>query len=251
MAELTQRAPVVTGGTFGGTTSSATATEAEALAGSSERVSQQEARRRVGHDIRHELSTIMLLASVLSEAPELGVENQQRAHQLLGEARWLDELLRAYERALTEHGSDDGKRSAPLRADAIVLEVVAPIRMGSTTRLIVEARPAWVFVDRLVLWRALRNVIVNAVEAAGEHGTVIVRVDEVEGGVVIDVKDDGPGFAQGAVTETSLGLSIAFELVQSWHGELTIRRSELGGSAVRMVLPSAYPDRRVAGAVGE
>jgi two-component system sporulation sensor kinase A len=220
------------------------------LAARSEQMSREEARRRVGHDIRHELSTIMLLASVLSEAPDLGGESRQRAHQLLVEARWLDELLRAYEGALSDPPPDHGKRGAPIRADAIAIDVVAPIKLAMDTRLIVEARPAWVCVDRLALWRALRNIIVNALEAAGEKGTVVVRVDDVDGQVIIDVKDDGPGFDEEAVSATSLGLSIALDLVESWGGELRIRRNELGGCGVRMMLPSAYADRRTVDVVG-
>src|SRR6266566_1968667 len=53
-------------------------------------------RRQVAHDIRHELATIMLLASTLMASKDLGNENRLRAEQLLIEARALSELLQEY-----------------------------------------------------------------------------------------------------------------------------------------------------------
>src|SRR3954468_14644006 len=39
----------------------------------------------IRHDIRHELATIMLLASLLESAGDIGAESRRRARQLLGE----------------------------------------------------------------------------------------------------------------------------------------------------------------------
>jgi len=58
-------------------------------------------RNQVVHDIRHELGTIMLLASALMTSTNLEPENHVRAEQLVGEARWLNELMHAYDAAPT------------------------------------------------------------------------------------------------------------------------------------------------------
>src|SRR5829696_8393350 len=54
-------------------------------------------RQKIRHDIHHELATIMLLASVLRSADDVGQASRSRADHLLGEARWLELLLTAYE----------------------------------------------------------------------------------------------------------------------------------------------------------
>ncbi|HEU4421104.1 MAG TPA: hypothetical protein VFR67_01030, partial [Pilimelia sp.] len=45
---------------------------------------QSRLRRQISHDIYHELSTIMLLASLLGSAPELDPGSRERARQILG-----------------------------------------------------------------------------------------------------------------------------------------------------------------------
>src|SRR3954447_21459158 len=51
-------------------------------------------RRRIRHDIRHELGTIIMLASAMSVADDVGPASRRRVDALLGETRWLDHLLR-------------------------------------------------------------------------------------------------------------------------------------------------------------
>jgi signal transduction histidine kinase len=97
----------------------------------------------------------------------------------------------------------------------------------------------WASVDPLAFWRAIRNVVGNAVEAAGPEGTVAVRVSTIDGHAIVDVDDDGPGFDASQPTVTSLGLGIVDELVASWGGELEIRRGRLGGCRVRLRVPVA------------
>src|SRR5689334_9531770 len=51
-------------------------------------------RRRIRHDIRHELGTIIMLASAMAVADDVGPASSRRVEALLGETRWLDHLLR-------------------------------------------------------------------------------------------------------------------------------------------------------------
>ena len=65
-------------------------------------------RRRLRHDIRHELGTIIMLASAVVVADDIGDTSRARVEQILGETRWLDHLLRQ----LDEDGGrdrDDGR----------------------------------------------------------------------------------------------------------------------------------------------
>jgi signal transduction histidine kinase len=200
--------------------------------------------RQISHDIRHELGTIMLLASLLSGAPDVGPESRGRARQILGEARWLDELHRAYEDAAPD-GDGWGVPRQPIRVDAVAAEVVAAMRLSTLTRIDYTAPETWAQADRLSCWRALRNLIGNAVRAAGPDGHVDVRVLAEDGWAVIQVDDDGPGFGAVAPGLGSLGLGIVQDMVAGCGGELEIRRGELGGCCVRLRL--AVPARASCG----
>ncbi|HXA62008.1 MAG TPA: hypothetical protein VNW94_22900, partial [Streptosporangiaceae bacterium] len=46
-------------------------------------------RKRLRHDIRHELGTIIMLASAVAVSGDVGPGSRERIEQLLGETRWL------------------------------------------------------------------------------------------------------------------------------------------------------------------
>ncbi|GAA2083989.1 helix-turn-helix transcriptional regulator [Actinomadura alba] len=70
-------------------------------------------RRRLRHDIHHELGTIIMLASAVMVSDDVGPRSRERVEQLLGEARWLDHLLRQ----LDEDGDSPVRRPERIRAD--------------------------------------------------------------------------------------------------------------------------------------
>ena len=49
-------------------------------------------RQQLSHDIRHELGTVMMLASLLADSLDVGSAGRRRADQLVVEARWLAAL---------------------------------------------------------------------------------------------------------------------------------------------------------------
>jgi signal transduction histidine kinase len=199
-------------------------------------VGEAQYRRQVGHDIRHELSTIMLLASVLTSSKDIGPVSRGRVGQILAETHWLGELIRAYDQAPDGDGRDP-RGADVIRLDLLVADIVRPIRLSSSTRVSVDADEVSARVNRLAFWRALRNIICNAQEAAGPDGHLAVAVSEAEGFAIVDVDDDGPGFDPTRATPSSLGLKITAELVDSWGGHLQIGTGSLGGCSVRLVLP--------------
>src|SRR4051794_37562511 len=175
-------------------------------------------RRRLRHDIRHELGTIIMLASAVVVAEDVGDTSRARIDQLLGETRWLDHLLRRLD-------EDDDSRPQPnperIRVDELAGEVVGGLRLATPHRLGLTASTAWAHIDSLALWRALRNVLDNACRAATGH--VDTRVSQDRGWVVIQVDDDGPGFGAGSRGLGSLGLGIVHDLVSGFGGSLEIR----------------------------
>ena len=204
-------------------------------------------RRQLSHDIRHELGTITMLASLLSCAPDIGPESRDRAGQLLGETRWLDQLHAAYEELQEQDGPDTPATAVPIRLDMVTGEVVAALGMSSRTRINLTASETWAHADQLAYWRALRNILGNAVRAAGPDGTVEVLVGPEDGWAVARVDDDGPGFGEIAPGLGSLGLGIVQDMVAERGGELEIRRGARGGCCVRLRYPAATPQEREAG----
>lgn len=199
-------------------------------------------RRRIWHDIHHEIATIALLASVVGEAADVGAASQARATQIQREARWLEELLRAYADASPDPPASTWTPPAErIRVDRLAGEVVAALRLTSMARVRFEAVEAWTYGNRLALWRALRNLMDNAFRAAGPHGSVRVRIALEGDWAVAQIDDDGPGFGAGPAGLASLGLGIVQDIAAERGGSLEIRTSTLGGGCVRILLPAVSP----------
>lgn len=102
------------------------------------------------------------------------------------------------------------------------------------------------------------NLIDNAIDAVGDHGTVTVDVEAVGDGVRVRVSDDGPGIPEhlrGKVFDpfvttkppghgTGLGLSISHQIVTETHGGEMSVQSEPGHTAFDVRLPPAPPTGR-------
>ncbi|HZN19514.1 MAG TPA: ATP-binding protein [Micromonosporaceae bacterium] len=196
-------------------------------------------RHQINHDIHHELGTIALLASLLSSADDIGPDSRQRARQIVDETQWLSELVRAFEESVSEQARPGPVAAEPTRLDVIAAEVVAAVGLSTSTRVRVEASEAWARVDRLAFWRALRNLVDNAVRAAGPPGDVEVEVGVVGPWAVAQVDDSGPGFGAVPAGRSSLGLGIAGDLAKASGGELAIGDSVLGGCRVLIRLPAS------------
>ncbi|MFB4313208.1 ATP-binding protein [Actinomadura sp. 21ATH] len=206
-------------------------------------------RRRLRHDIRHELGTIIMLASAVAVADDVGATSRERIEQLLGETRWLDHLLRRLD------GDGPGERGHEhalpvperIRVDCLTAEVVTGMRLATPHEVRFAGGEAWAHMDPVALWRALRNVLDNACRVAA--GRVDVQVTADRGRVTVQVDDDGPGFGAGSGGLASLGLGIVHDLISEYGGGLEIRTGAMGGARVRILLPSAPPAEAVPAAV--
>ena len=196
-------------------------------------------RRRLWHDIQHELATISLLAFLIARSDDIGKSGRTRATQLVRETHWLAELQRAYDDVQADPAQPVWTPPTErIRLDVLAGEVVAALRLIHPTELCFEPSEAWTTGNRLALWRALRNVLENAFRAAPQ-GQVRLRVGTEAGSAVVQVDDDGPGFGAAPGGLACLGLSIVRDVVAASGGALSMASSDLGGCRVRMLLPSA------------
>jgi signal transduction histidine kinase len=101
------------------------------------------------------------------------------------------------------------------------------------------------------------NLLDNAAEAAGDGGTVTVRTRAWDGGVEVEVEDDGPGIPPEALPQvfepffttkapgegTGLGLDTVQRIVRKDHGGDITVDSKPGHTVFRVRLPAASSSR--------
>ena len=104
------------------------------------------------------------------------------------------------------------------------------------------------------LSRAFGNVLLNAVEACGAHGTITVFVASLpQGELLVSVTDSGPGIAVDRLEQiwtpyvtdktggTGLGLAIVKQTVVAHSGRVEAKSGLGKGAEIRMIFPVRRP----------
>jgi signal transduction histidine kinase len=98
--------------------------------------------------------------------------------------------------------------------------------------------------DSQQLTQTIVNLLLNAVEASPQNGTIRIRASRDNGIARIEVRDDGPGldneqqehlfepFYTTKPAGTGLGLAVSRELMRSQGGDLSYKSGESGACFV-------------------
>jgi len=123
-------------------------------------------------------------------------------------------------------------------------------RLYESDALVVDAPvPVPVQGDRLLLSRALHNLLLNAREAAGAGAPVELRAGRTAGEGWIEVLDRGPGLSGADAARvfepyfstknrgSGLGLSVVKDIAERHSGRITLANRAGGGAEARLTLP--------------
>jgi two-component system NtrC family sensor kinase len=207
----------------------------------------------VTHEVRNPLSSIALNLELLEE-------------ELSHDAREARTLLRAIAlevqrlSVLSDQYLSMAKRKAPELEDVDAAEMVQSAasfmkrdlekNQVELTVLVDDSLP-WVQADPAQIRQVLFNLLRNAREAVAGGGHVWLRAQAQEGGVLVSVKDDGPGVPAERVAElfdpffttkdhgTGLGLAVTRQIVQAHGGRLEYHPRPEGGAHFEFWLPAA------------
>jgi signal transduction histidine kinase len=136
---------------------------------------------------------------------------------------------------------------------AQLAQAAKPVRLE--TRL--DERAGEMEADEELLYRVVSNLVLNAVDAMPEGGTITMATHAEGDEVVIEVRDSGVGmtpeesarlFTPYYTTKqhgTGLGLAIAQSVVSDHHGTITVESAAGQGSAFVIRLPRWQPQSAV------
>ena len=215
------------------------------------------------HELRTPLASLMGFVETLRGPAADDPPAQQRflgimAEQAARMARLIDDLLSLSRIELSEH-SPPAER---IELGALVGRVLASfeVRLGERRqRLALEIAPKLpaVIADADQMAQVLTNLVDNAMKYGREGGTVSVSLQPAANGVVLSVRDDGPGIARihlPRLTErfyrvdkarsrgaggTGLGLAIVKHIVNRHRGRLLIESEEGQGAHFSVFLPTS------------
>ncbi len=213
--------------------------------------------RQVAHDIKNPLTPIQLNAEHLrrvhlDQGKPLGNVIDECVGNILGQVR----LLRQISSEFSSFATSPEPRPVDTDLAALVDEVVEPYRSGLAGRIAIESHVPpglpHISVDRMLIGRALTNVIENALHAMPGGGTLTVdaalapdrkvqlRVTDTGIGMDVDAlaKIFEPYFSTKAIG-TGLGLTIAKRNVEANQGTIAVTSEKGRGTSVTMTLPQS------------
>jgi signal transduction histidine kinase len=116
-------------------------------------------------------------------------------------------------------------------------------------KLELSRQPVALQADPEQLRQVLLNLILNAFDAVGTHGTVLLQTESTPSSVILKVKDSGPGisdalraklfepFVSSKAAGTGLGLTICKRIVEEHGGTITAENVPIGGACFTVTLP--------------
>ncbi|CAN7770135.1 ATP-binding protein [Caballeronia sp. LjRoot34] len=149
---------------------------------------------------------------------------------------------------------------APVDVNELVEEVVALTRIemeshGCCLVLHLEPQSLVVMGDRVQLQQVLINIIINALQSMaalpGKHRLAVSSSTDVDGNVVLAVRDSGPGITQANLlrlfdaffttrsTGMGMGLAICNSIVEAHGGQILASNNTEGGATFSVILPTA------------
>lgn len=207
----------------------------------------------LAHEIKNPLAAIQLHAQLV-DVERLDGESRQSLELMQREATEIEGLVNqwlflARPAPPQQHPLDlvELLRAAMETVRAQAQHAQVEVRMAPPPQA-----PCMVCGDRRRLLQALRNVLLNAIEAMPGGGRLQASLQVTADQVILAIEDDGPGFSQEAMARASelffsqkeggmgVGLCVVQEVLQAHGGRLVIGAArQAGGARVELQWPSA------------
>jgi signal transduction histidine kinase len=214
--------------------------------------------RQVAHEIKNPLTPIQLSAEHLlrvhaDRGEPLSPVLERCIDAILTQVR----LLRQIAAEFSSFASAPTAQPVPTAVADLIAEVLEPYRSGLGERIVLDVRVSptlpLVQVDRVLLARALTNIIENALHAMPGGGRLTVEAAQVDDRVLIRVTDTGVGMDEAALRRafepyfstkasgTGLGLAIAKRNVELNGGTIEIASEKGRGTTVTLTVRAIEP----------
>jgi PAS domain S-box-containing protein len=221
-----------------------------------ERLAQQAALARVGqmaavvaHEVRNPLAGIKGAIQVLMSRRSADDSELPVMRDIVSRIDSLSELIND----LMVFARPRPPRLAVVELHAILADAITIVRRDPSAHgveISVEGDDVPVTADGELVRATLLNLLLNAAQAMGNEGRIVVRTSRKDGWAMIQVRDTGPGipaeirdqvfepFFTTKARGGGLGLPIARRTAELHGGTLTLECPTSGGTIVTMSLPT-------------
>lgn len=206
--------------------------------------------RKLAHEFKNTLTPMRLSLQLLEAQVEQGPAEQRASmHKSLSAALREVESLNRLAGQFSQYARLPEPNFEPIDGVEVAHSMAALIP-GTPPEVRLAGASSPVFhADRVLLSRALSNLLLNAREACPEPGVVEMVVTAEAEHIVFEVLDCGSGIPEDLKHRlfepyvstkrrgSGLGLSLVRDIARQHHGEITIDNREGGGARSVLILP--------------
>lgn len=208
----------------------------------------------VAQELKSPATAIRDLCDLISSQPQDKAAAVKYASMISKEAARID---RTIQQILIFAESKKTERN-PLDVNAVMEKVVDSMKnVAQLAQTAIDWRPGsdlpQIAADREQLDKALSNLILSSIHAVGAGGKIEITTDRNKEGIVVEIKDEGPGipketegrisnpFISGKNRESGLSLAAALKIVQDHDGTIGLASDPGKGAKFTIHLPLVPP----------
>lgn len=224
------------------------------LAELSQRVAWTEMARKVAHEIKNPLTPIQLSAEHILKVhadrhPDFDRVLQESISYIISEVENLRSIAAEFMTIARESGAVREK----FDLKELVLDLLQPFRETLADRVKFTLRESGrnfgLVGDRGKIKVAIRNILINAIEAIKGQGLIEVSLRDKDEGLELEIKDSGCGIPEEVAAHifepyfstkekgTGLGLPICKRIVEEHEGNIRLESRPGQGTTVTITLP--------------
>jgi signal transduction histidine kinase len=201
----------------------------------------------LAHDIQNPLASIQLHAQLITPSNDV---DTQAVQLIQNESEVISGLVNQWLHLANPVPPQFSRLDVVEIIQNVVTSLQAQARHAGVQLETDLKGPLWTAGDAQRLSQAIRNLIINAIQAMARGGKLRISAEKNENDLTLRFADSGPGFSEAALARGTelfftekeggmgVGLNIGACIIEAHGGRLSLQNDPKGGAIVSVSLPS-------------
>jgi len=201
----------------------------------------------LAHDIKNPLASIQLHAQLITPS---NVEDTQAVQLIQSESEVISGLVNQWLHLANPVPPRLSRLDLAETIQQVTTSLEAQARHSGVDIEMDLKRPLWTQGDLQRLSQAIRNLVINAIQAMPRGGKLRIKAEKHDNSLLLTLADSGPGFSEAALARGTelfytekeggmgVGLNIVASIIEAHGGCLSLQNDPKGGAIVSVSLPS-------------